>query len=310
MIPNKIKIFILAFIIIDIVLSNFNKISNIKICVCTCAKQENEYVREFVEYYKNYGVDKIFIYDNNDEKDVRLETYISEYVNNGYVQIINYRERKKIQFKAFNECYQENKNKYNWFIYYDIDEFIHLENYQNIKTYLNSKKFLKCDLIYLNHVIRKDNNEIYYRNKSVFERFTQTENFKNVNISYKPRRALLDITKMIIRGNLTNIHFGSPHFININNTCNGFGKIINHTGIHLEKPNYDKYYFDHFYFKSCEEYLNKLTKGDVVYGVNRGFNIYWFEIYFAFNEITDEKLDYFENKTGTNLSIFRNKIKK
>ena len=126
---------------INLILSNFNKISNIKICVCTCAKQENEYVREFVEYYKNYGVDKIFIYDNNDEKDERLETYISEYVNNGYVQIINYREKKKIQFKAFNECYKENKNKYDWFIYYDIDEFIHLENYKNIKTYLNSKKF-------------------------------------------------------------------------------------------------------------------------------------------------------------------------
>ena len=53
MIQNKIKIIVLAFIIIDIVVRNFNKISNIKICVCTCAKHENEYVREFVEYYKN-----------------------------------------------------------------------------------------------------------------------------------------------------------------------------------------------------------------------------------------------------------------
>ena len=78
--------------------------------------------------------------------------------------------------------------------------------------------------------------------------------------------------------------------------------------IHFEKPDHKKFYFDHYYFKSCEEYLDKLTKGCVFYGEKRGFDIYWFKIYFAINEITKEKLDYFEYKTGTNLSMFRSKI--
>ena len=40
--------------------------SHNKVCVCSIGKEENKYVREFVEHYKKYGIDKIFIYDNND----------------------------------------------------------------------------------------------------------------------------------------------------------------------------------------------------------------------------------------------------
>ena len=39
---------------------------DIKVCVCTVGKQENN-IREFVDYYQKYGIDKIFLYDNNDE---------------------------------------------------------------------------------------------------------------------------------------------------------------------------------------------------------------------------------------------------
>ena len=83
--------------------------------------------------------------------------------------------------EAFNQCYQENKNNYDWFIFYDMDEFIHLKNYKNIKNYLSKRSFDKCDIIYLNHIIHTDNNKIYYENKSLFERFPKIENFKNIN---------------------------------------------------------------------------------------------------------------------------------
>ena len=32
-----------------------------KICICTLGKEENKYTREFVEYYKKIGVDKIIL---------------------------------------------------------------------------------------------------------------------------------------------------------------------------------------------------------------------------------------------------------
>ena len=186
---------------------------NIKVCICTCAKNENKYVREFVTHYKRYGIDKIFIYDNNNEMTENFENIISDFIKTGFVEIINYRERLKIQMEAFNDCYQKNKNNYDWFIFYDMDEFIHLHNYKNIKNYLSKSSFTKCDVIYLNYVIHTDNNQIYYQNKSLFERFPEIESFKNINNSFRPRTILLDLTKIIIRGNLTNIHFVNPHFV-------------------------------------------------------------------------------------------------
>ena len=41
-----------------------------------------------------------FIYDNNDEIHGKLEGAISDFVKSGFVEIINYRERQKIQMIA------------------------------------------------------------------------------------------------------------------------------------------------------------------------------------------------------------------
>jgi hypothetical protein len=42
--------------------------------------KKNKYIREFVEHYKNYGVDKIFLYDNNELNGERFEEVINDYI--------------------------------------------------------------------------------------------------------------------------------------------------------------------------------------------------------------------------------------
>ena len=50
------------------------------------------------------------------------------FVNKGFVKILDYRGKSKIQLMAFNHCYQENNHKFDYFIYFDMDEFIYLKN--------------------------------------------------------------------------------------------------------------------------------------------------------------------------------------
>ena len=83
--------FILIIFIIINIIDERNKLKNYKICLCTNGKKENLYVREYVEHYISYGVDKIFIYDNNEENGERFQEVINDYINKGYVEIINYR---------------------------------------------------------------------------------------------------------------------------------------------------------------------------------------------------------------------------
>ena len=48
---------------------------------------------------------------------------------------------------------------YDWLLFYEIDEYIHLHNY-NIKSFLNQEKFDGCQLIYLNMICHTDNNKL------------------------------------------------------------------------------------------------------------------------------------------------------
>ena len=71
----------------------------IKVCLCAIGKNENKYAREFVEHYKNYGVDKIFIYDNNDIDGERFNNILYDYIILKKVEIINFRGKKLMQLK-------------------------------------------------------------------------------------------------------------------------------------------------------------------------------------------------------------------
>ena len=50
-------------------------------CICTLGKKENKYIREYIGHYKALGVDKIFLYDNNDIDDEKFEDVLSDYVS-------------------------------------------------------------------------------------------------------------------------------------------------------------------------------------------------------------------------------------
>ena len=73
--------FILNIFIIINILDEKNKLKNYKICLCTNGKRENLYVREYVKHYIDYGVDKIFIYDNNEENGERFQEVINDYIH-------------------------------------------------------------------------------------------------------------------------------------------------------------------------------------------------------------------------------------
>ena len=86
----SIFIIILIFIIeIYIYINNIKSDFNVefRVCLCTLGKQENRYIREFVKHYENYGVDKIYLYDNNDIKGEKFEEVINDYIEKGIVEI-------------------------------------------------------------------------------------------------------------------------------------------------------------------------------------------------------------------------------
>ncbi len=58
-----------------------------KIAICTMAKKEHLYIKEFVDYYINLGFSHIFIYDNNSPNDEKISDVINGKQYKDYVTI-------------------------------------------------------------------------------------------------------------------------------------------------------------------------------------------------------------------------------
>ena len=221
-------------IVLILYIINVNKIKHeIKICICTLGKQENKYIREFAIYYKKIGVDRIYLYDNNNINGERFEDVIEDFIDIGFVELINWRGLKLPQIKIMNNCYKNHYKNYNWLIFYDIDEYLHLKDYSNIKIFLNEKRFYHCQLIYLNLIVHTDNNQIHYENKSLFERFPEIIPKSN------PEGKRLEI-KFILKGHIPNIQIKNEHYCNhelIN--CNGFGISNTSKDKYTKEPDYN-----------------------------------------------------------------------
>ena len=83
-----------------------------------------------------------------------------------------------------------------------------------------------------------DNNQIYYYNKSLFERFSKTI----LDFDYK-----IGLTKIILRGNFPGINIANPHIIINKYQCNSIGK-LNKKLVNKGFLN-NIFYYDHFIFK-------------------------------------------------------------
>lgn len=85
---EKIFFFLILVIINHFILYKVNqdKAPNLKVAVCTMAKKDNLYIKEFLDYYIKLGVDHIFIYDNNEKKTEKFTDIIDKSYKN-YVTI-------------------------------------------------------------------------------------------------------------------------------------------------------------------------------------------------------------------------------
>ena len=309
---KKIKLYFIFYLIIIIVfiyryqslnIKNIkSRINSIKICLCTLGKKENRYIREYITYYQKYGIDQIFLYDNNDEDDERFEEVIYDYIEQGFVKLFNWRGRQREQLNILNHCYANNYEKFDWLIFYDLDEYINLKRYSNIKEFLNEKKFNKCEIIYLNWIIHTDNNLIHYDNRTLHERFPIIEQkARNHNKNY------FIPVKSILRGHIPNITINCLHKLNSKLIpCNGFGdkpKLVSYS----MEPDFKYYFIDHFYFKSLEEFTEKLNRGSARTYDDMNMKLVKLYRYFTMNEININKLNYISNKTGINITSLKNK---
>lgn len=85
------------------------------------AKNEEPYIREWIEYHRLVGVTKFYIYDNESDDD--MCKVLAPYVEAGLVEY-TFVAGKARQLDAYNDAVRKHKNECRWMAFLDIDEFL------------------------------------------------------------------------------------------------------------------------------------------------------------------------------------------
>lgn len=205
-----------------------------KIALVCIAKNENNYIQEWIDYNLKLGFDHIFIYKNNWEYEI----------NHKDVTVIDFPGNTK-QLPSYNDFISKNVGIYDWGAFFDVDEFLVLKKHNNIKDFISEYK--DYDAVAVNWVLFGDNEltNIENNNYSLIERFTKRQLGVNHHVKV--------ITKIT-----PNINFVLPH--NTNTNWVSPEKVIGN-GPFNYKGSDEIAQLNHYFCKTKEEFKEKIRRG-------------------------------------------------
>ena len=216
-----------------------------KVAVCAIVRNENRYLREWIEWHKGLGVEKFFIYDNGHGNDENPRDVIGD---DSQVVIIDWRDRDgNTQCEAYDECYREHGSEFDWMGFIDIDEFVQSE--MPLPDVLNT---LQADVVAFSWRMMTDNGLVRYDPRPVQERFTQPAE------DLEPESQFV---KSFVRGSIEGLSFDrDPH-------------MPHHPALEVVNPNGGKApqcsvgtgsrnvaWIDHHFTKTAEEFAQKVNR--------------------------------------------------
>ena len=254
------------------------------VAICAIVRNENRYLKEWVEHHLKLGVKKIFICDNSHDGDERPYKVLNDYLKTDAVEIIDYTNQGgsfNVQDKAYMDCYQAHRGEYAWIGFIDIDEMIVIQGRQKLPTILNK---LQADVVVLSWQMMTDNGLTHYEDKPIFKRFTQPAKGNRY-----PNGT--ELVKPFVRGGIGGLVFEcQPHC-----PTKPKMKVVNVKGEEVSQyppipPTYEVAWINHYHTKTAEEFVEKCRRGfpngDKYTEDYRKKAIDYF---FAINERTEEK---------------------
>lgn len=225
-----------------------------KTCLVCIAKNEDHYIKEWIDYHLKLGFDNICIY-TNDWDFIDSNSKIIKYQINGETQQLN----------AYNHFLINNNYNYDWVAFLDIDEFLVLKQHKSLYSFLESYK--ECNAIGINWAIFGNNNHVTVENNnySVLSRFTR-RNDEN----YKINQHIKTIVRLP-----TNDKMESPHALE--GTWFNLNKQVR-SGPFNQPIDWSVAQINHYFTKSNEEFIFKCNRGRADINIKRYYYNYLDEL--------------------------------
>ena len=269
----------------DAYILNSEAMKSLNIVICTIARKENLYIREWVDYHLSIGFSHIYIFDNNREGEERVSEVLGEYYG-GLVTIVPLHNMDYPQMWVYEEFYKN--YDFDWVAFIDIDEFITFcKAFKSISGFISSipEDF---DAVYLNWMCFGDNGNLDITDKGVLERFDTPLPYGYAVYNLFGKNPLNNTVKTIVRNGADYVpatpHTGTGTF----RVCNSLFMEINRDNP-FQSHTFENCYIRHYISKTIGEYISQKLRRGVVDGPNTKYSTWMF---FKFNRVTISKLRY------------------
>lgn len=229
----------------------YYELPKVYLSITAILKNEAPYIKEWIEYHKMLGVERFYLYDNESEDN--LQDVLQPYINSGlvYYHLI---KGKGGQNSAYRDAVYKYKDQTTWMAFIDIDEFILPVEKDSISEFL--KDYEKYSGVGINWVVFDSNGHIQKPTEHgglVIANYFKTHADGNMKVN----RHIKTIAKPKDILSVPNPHF----FYYKNNKLTVDENKKNIYGPFTDKHNVAKIRINHYYCKSKEEYLSKISKG-------------------------------------------------
>ena len=217
------------------------------LAVCAIAKNEGPYFKEWIEWHRDHGVEKFYIYDNESSDDTHevLEPFVKEgLVEYHYVPGFNQ------QLAVYDRCLEEHRFDARWIAFIDIDEFIVPVQDKSIPAFL--KRFESFPAVEINWLIYGSGGAREKTPGGVMERFKRHS---------RPDHILNRHVKTIVDPRRVFAMIGCHEVARINgHTADSHGEPVKQN-FRDREPQQDIIRINHYAVKSYEEFMQKRARG-------------------------------------------------
>lgn len=265
-----------------------------RFAITAIAKNEADYIEEWVAYYKVIGADCIFLYDN--ESDDGLKDKIQKYIDEGFV-IYHLIEGSAKQLVAYNDALKRYGKMCKYIGFFDIDEFLMPSNPSDCVIDIVEEAFNKdknVGDIGLNWYMYGSSGHMKKGDNLVMERFVVRASLDSVH-----NRSIKSIVNPLCVKCINHPHFADLHRGYY--TTGLKGELIGNSRNPISEESVLR--VNHYYTKSREEWNKRRTLEDVDRGGAKPYVP--FETV-DFNNVKDETALYYLDKVKDTMAQYRN----
>lgn len=225
--------------------------------ICALAKNEEPYLKEWLDHHYTIGFDHIYLIDNNDKPGLRA--FLASYLDKAILTIIDFHGIKPSnQSAAYEYCLANYAKETRWMAFIDIDEFIVLNRDKNIQKFL--ERYISFPSVLMNWVMYGSNSQILTNRGGVKERFplpaTEGQAIESMNKCFK------SIIQTMVYTSFADCSLRSAHrwSFPIYNEHRKLvvGESSNHSTDYIQ--------LNHYWSKSYEEFINRCKRGETIGG--------------------------------------------